>query len=66
MVMEKLYQLFHIEKLLICGGGTADWTFLQAGMVDELSLVLSPVTDGSNGFYIYPDSAVERRQACGI
>lgn len=28
MVMEKLYQLFHIEKLLICGGGTADWTFL--------------------------------------
>lgn len=49
MVMEKLYQLFHIEKLLICGGGTADWTFLQAGMVDELSLVLSPVTDGSSG-----------------
>lgn len=49
MVMEKLCQLFHIEKLLICGGGTADWTFLQAGMVDELSLVLSPVTDGSSG-----------------
>lgn len=49
MAMEKLYQLFHIEKLLICGGGVADWTFLQAGMVDELSLVLSPVTDGSCG-----------------
>lgn len=26
-----------------------DWTFLQAGMVDELSMVLSPVTDGSRG-----------------
>lgn len=26
-----------------------DWTFLQAGMVDELSMVLSPVTDGSSG-----------------
>lgn len=49
MVMEKLHRLFHIEKLLICGGGAADWTFLQAGMVDELSLVLSPVTDGSSG-----------------
>ena len=49
MVMEKLYRLFHIKKLLICGGGAADWTFLQAGMVDELSLVLSPVTDGSSG-----------------
>lgn len=49
MAMEKLYRLFHIEKLLLCGGGAADWTFLQAGMVDELSLVLSPVTDGSSG-----------------
>ena len=47
--MEKLYQLFHIEKLLICGGGMADWTFLSAGMIDELSLLLAPVTDGSQG-----------------
>ncbi len=49
LAMEKLHRLFHIEKLLICGGGGADWTFLQAGTVDELSLVLSPVTDGSSG-----------------
>lgn len=49
MAMKKLYQLFHIKKLLICGGGVADWTFLHAGMVDELSLLLSPVTDGSSG-----------------
>lgn len=49
MAMEKLYRLFGIEKLLICGGGAVDWTFLQAGMVDELSMVLSPVTDGSSG-----------------
>ena len=49
LAMEKLYRLFHIKMLLICGGGAADWTFLQAGLVDELSLVLSPVTDGSSG-----------------
>ncbi|HJB82980.1 MAG TPA: RibD family protein [Candidatus Mediterraneibacter intestinavium] len=47
--MEKLYRLFHIEKLLLCGGGGADWSFLDAGMVDELSLVIAPVTDGSQG-----------------
>lgn len=47
--VEKLHRLFGIEKLLICGGGATDWTFLQAGMVDELSLVLSPVTDGGSG-----------------
>lgn len=49
LAMEKLHRLFGIEKLLICGGGAADWTFLQAGMVDELSIVLSPATDGSSG-----------------
>ncbi|WP_242971318.1 dihydrofolate reductase family protein [Blautia sp. An46] len=26
-----------------------NWSFLQAGMVDELSLVLAPVTDGGKG-----------------
>lgn len=45
MAVEKLYQLFHIEKLLICSGGTADWTFLRAGMIDELSMVLRTVTN---------------------
>ena len=47
--MRKLYELFHIEKLLICGGGMVNWSFLQAGMVDELSLFLAPVTDGGSG-----------------
>lgn len=47
--MKKLYELFHIEKVLICGGGVVNWSFLQAGMVDELSLFLAPVTDGGSG-----------------
>ena len=49
MAMKKLYDLFHMEKVLICGGGVVNWNFLQAGMVDELSLFLAPVTDGSRG-----------------
>ena len=48
LALEKLYELFHIEKLLICGG-MVNWSFLQAGMLDELSLVLAPVTDGGKG-----------------
>lgn len=47
MVMEKLSQLFKINKVLICGGGTVNWTFLESGMVDELSLLIAPVTDGN-------------------
>ena len=43
---QKLKALFGIEKVLICGGGTVNWSFLSAGVVDELSLLLSPVADG--------------------
>lgn len=42
---KKLKKLFGIEKLLICGGGTVNWSFLSQGVVDELSLLLSPVAD---------------------
>lgn len=47
IAMEKLYRLFGIDILLICGGGTINWTFLQQGVVDELSLVIAPAADGN-------------------
>lgn len=47
IAVEKLYQLFGIGTLLICGGGTVNWTFLQQGVVDELSLVIAPAADGN-------------------
>lgn len=49
IAVKKLYELFHIKKVLICGGGIVNWSFLWAGMIDELSLVLAPVTDGGSG-----------------
>lgn len=42
----KLKRLFGIDTVLICGGGTVNWTFLQQGLVDELSLLLAPAADG--------------------
>lgn len=47
IAVEKLYHRFGIETMLICGGGTVNWTFLQQGVLDELSLLLAPVADGS-------------------
>nr|WP_217936474.1 RibD family protein [Enterocloster clostridioformis] len=47
LASEKLYQLFGIGTLLICGGGTINWTFLQQGAVDELSLLIAPAADGN-------------------
>ena len=32
--------------MLLSGGGVVDWSFLQAGLIDEISLVIPPVIDG--------------------
>lgn len=45
---QKLKLLFGIEKMLICGGGVVDWSFVSQGVTDELSLMLSPVADGKS------------------
>ena len=31
---------------MLSGGGAINWSFLQAGCIDELSLIIAPVTDG--------------------
>jgi riboflavin biosynthesis pyrimidine reductase len=48
-VLEKLRRLFGIEKLLLEGGGKINGSFLAADLVDELSVLLAPVADGSVG-----------------
>lgn len=48
LAAEKLKALFKIETLMVSGGGFINWSFLQAGLVDELSLVIAPVADGEN------------------
>ena len=44
---EKLYKLFGIRTMLICGGGVINWTFIQQGMADEVSLLIAPAADGA-------------------
>lgn len=44
LVLEKLYTLFHIETLLLEGGSTINGVFQNADVIDELSLVLAPLT----------------------
>lgn len=47
LLLLKLKALFGIERLMIAGGGYTNWSFLQAGCVDEVSLVIAPLADGS-------------------
>lgn len=49
LVLQKLAENFEIRRIMLCGGGIVNWTFLQAGLIDELSLVLCPLTDGGKG-----------------
>lgn len=59
LAAEKLYRLFGIKTMLICGGGTINWTFLQQGVVDELSLLIAPVADGnSDSVTVFEKSAL--------
>lgn len=44
---EKLYLLFGIKKLMLEGGGLTDSLFLEADYIDEMSLVIVPLVDGS-------------------
>lgn len=47
LLLEKLKTLFGIEKLMISGGGLTNWSFVQENLIDEFSLVIAPVADGS-------------------
>jgi 2,5-diamino-6-(ribosylamino)-4(3H)-pyrimidinone 5'-phosphate reductase len=45
-VVTKLRERFGIRRLLVEGGGKTTGAFLRAGLIDEISLLLTPVADG--------------------
>ena len=48
LAMEKLYKFFDIRTLMLGGDGILNWSFIKAGMCDELSVVISASADGSS------------------
>lgn len=49
LALRKLKMNFGIARLLLEGGGAINGSFLDADLIDELSLVMVPVADGSMG-----------------
>jgi riboflavin biosynthesis pyrimidine reductase len=47
IILEKLNRLFGIKRVALCGGGITNGTFLKSGLIDEISLVVVPVVEGS-------------------
>lgn len=56
IAMVKLKEIFGIERLVIAGGGYTDWAFADAGMIDELSIVLAPAADGEQQVTVFERS----------
>jgi riboflavin biosynthesis pyrimidine reductase len=48
-MLEQLHERIGIKTLLLEGGGAMNGAFLQAGLVDDISLLLCPAIDGSTG-----------------
>lgn len=48
LAVEKCASLLGIDRLLLFGGGTVNWAFIEQGLCDEVSLVMAPCADGDN------------------
>ena len=66
VMLDKLYNKFGIERMMVGGGGTLNWSFLQNNLVDEISMIMAPIAnadpDGHRFFYAKePYSSIEAR-----
>ncbi len=61
LLLRKLQNLFGINRIILAGGGITNWNFARAGLIDELSIVIAPVADGSTkAVSIFEDLSGER------
>ncbi|MCD8350208.1 MAG: RibD family protein [Planctomycetaceae bacterium] len=48
LTLKKMKTLFGVKTLMLGGGGVLNWSFIQAGMCDEISIVMAAAADGSS------------------
>ncbi len=62
VLLGKLHSLFGISRIILAGGGITNWGFARDGLIDELSIVMAPVADGSTtAVSIFEDMADENK-----
>jgi len=49
LMLEKIGRRFGVKTLMLEGGGKINGSLLRAGLVDEVSVIVSPVVDGRMG-----------------
>ncbi|WP_152046975.1 dihydrofolate reductase family protein [Aureimonas psammosilenae] len=63
LLLAKLEAALGVKRLLLEGGGGVNGSFLRAGLVDEISLVVCPAVDGAKGAPAVFDSSDEMEGA---
>jgi 2,5-diamino-6-(ribosylamino)-4(3H)-pyrimidinone 5'-phosphate reductase len=67
LALEKIGARLGVRTLMLEGGGGINGSFLRAGLVDEVSLLVAPVADGRLGtptlFDVAGQGATPRRLA---
>ncbi len=58
MAVSKLYTLFGIKKLLLEGGSIINGVFQTENLIDELSLVIAPLTADTTDYPLFGKSSV--------
>ncbi len=66
VALEKLNKLFGIKRMTVQGGGICNGSFLNAGLLDELSLIVVPVADGEMGGSTVFDILPEQKKQLSI
>jgi len=65
--LETLHQELRLERVLLEGGGIVNGSFLRAGLVDEVSLIVWPVVDGAAGApCIFDSTAADAGRAAPV
>ncbi|WP_028790721.1 dihydrofolate reductase family protein [Tetragenococcus muriaticus] len=47
LLLQKLKDLFQMDLVMLGGGGVLNWSFIQAGLCDEVSIVVAPAADAA-------------------
>ncbi len=63
---ELLNQEFHIDRLLLTGGGNINGAFLQEGLIDELSVIIGPGIDGRAGMAAMFDGILDSERSATL
>lgn len=66
LALEKLYDIFGIQTLLLEGGSILNGAFLRAGAVDEISLVVAPVLASGEDKPIFMNSTITDMRLAGL